>query len=147
MQRRSTARATFGRWALRMGVLLGILTLLPGAFAQGGNVTIAGTVTDASGAIVTGAEVRVTQKNTGATRAATTNSSGQFNFTALPPTTYTVTVQAQGFKQSVQDVVLLADQIRDLDVHLQVGAATQQVTVEASTVAGQHGEPGTQPGD
>jgi hypothetical protein len=135
MQRRSTARATFGRWALRMGVLLGVLTFLPGAFAQGGNVTITGTVTDASGAIVTGAEVKVTQKNTGATRAATTNSSGQFNFTALPPTTYTVTVQAQGFKQSVQDVVLLADQIRDLDVHLQIGAATQQVTVEASTVA------------
>ncbi len=135
MQRKLTAPAILGRWALRVGVLLAILTFLPGAFAQGGNVTIAGTVTDASGAIVTGAEVKVTQKNTGSTRAATTNSSGQFNFTALPPTTYTVTVQAQGFKQFVQDVVLLADQIRDLDVHLQIGAATQQVTVEASTVA------------
>jgi Carboxypeptidase regulatory-like domain len=135
MQRKSTARATFGRWALQIGVLLGILTILPGAFAQGGNVAVSGTVTDASGAIITGAEVKVTQKNTGATRTATTNSSGQFNFTALPPTTYTVSVQAQGFKQYVQDVVLLADQTRDLDVHLQIGAATQQVTVEASTVA------------
>ena len=126
---------TYGKWAVRAGILLGVLTLLSSAVAQGGNVAISGTVTDASGAIVAGAEVKVTQKNTSATRAATTNSSGQFNFTALPPSTYTVTVQAQGFKQYVQDVVMLADQIRDMDIRMQVGEATQQVTVEASTVA------------
>ena len=136
MQRRSTADTTQSKWAVRMGVLLGILTFLSGAFAQGGgNVAITGTVTDASGAIVSGAQVKVTQKNTAVTRTDTTNNSGQFNFPSLPPTTYTVSVQAQGFKQYVQDVVLLADQIRDLDIHLEIGAATQQVTVEASTVA------------
>jgi hypothetical protein len=119
-----------------MWVLLGVLAFTWGAQAQGGgNVAISGTVTDASGAIVTGAQVKVTQKNTSAVRAATTNSAGQFNFPSLPPTTYTVTVQAQGFKQYVQDVVLLADQIRDLDIHLQVGSETQQITVESSSVA------------
>ncbi len=118
-----------------MGVLLGLLLFLPGAFAQGGNVAIAGTVTDPSGAVVPGAKITVTQKNTSAVRTDTTNSSGQFNFSSLPPTTYTVVVQAQGFKQYVQDVALLADQIRDLDVHLQIGAASQQVTVEESSVA------------
>ncbi len=126
---------TYGKWAVRAGILLGVLTLVSSAVAQGGNVAISGTVTDSSGAILAGAAVKVTQKNTSATRAATTNGSGQFNFTALPPSTYTITVQAQGFKRYLQDVVLLADQIRDLDIRLEVGAATQQITVEASTVA------------
>ena len=135
MQRRSIADTTHCKWVVRIGVLLGILTILPGAFAQGGgNVAITGTVTDPSGAVVSGAQVKVTQKNTASSRIDTSNSNGQFNFPSLPPSTYTVTVQAQGFKQYVQDVVLLADQIRDLDVHLQVGEATQQVTVEESTV-------------
>lgn len=135
MQHRSTAVVPHRTWAVWIAVLLGFLTFLPCAFAQGGgNVAIGGTVTDSSGAVVAGAEVKVTQQNTSITRAATTNSSGQFNIPSLPPATYSVTVQAQGFKQYLQDVVLLADQIRDLDIHLEVGAATQQVTVESSSV-------------
>ncbi|UWZ84607.1 carboxypeptidase regulatory-like domain-containing protein [Occallatibacter riparius] len=136
MQRRSKAGSTYLRWAIRMWVFLGALTFTLGASAQGGgNVAISGTVTDASGAIVSGAQVKVTQKNTSTVRTAATNNAGQFNFPSLPPTTYTVSVQAQGFKQYVQDVVLLADQIRDLDIHLQVGSETQQITVEASNVS------------
>ena len=135
-------------WRLRMTFFVLALMFTAGAFAQGGgNVAITGTVLDPSGAVVPGANITVTQKSTSAVRTVTTNSSGQFNFPSLPPATYTVSVQATGFKQYVQDVVLLADQIRDMDVKLQVGAATQQVTVEESAVAGQHREPGAQPGD
>lgn len=135
MQRRSWGIPTHRKWAIWMGIFVGMLTLFPGAFAQGGgNVAITGTVTDPSGAVVSGAQVKVTQKDTSVTRIGTTNGSGQFNVSPLPPATYTVVVEAQGFKQYVQDVVLLADQIRDLDIHLQVGEATQQVTVEESTV-------------
>lgn len=135
MQRRSRGIPTHRKWAIWMGVLVGMLTLLSGAFAQGGgNVAITGTVTDPSGAVVSGAQVKVTQKDTSVTRVGTTNASGQFNVSPLPPATYTVVVEAQGFKQYVQDVVLLADQIRDLDIRLQVGEATQQVTVQESTV-------------
>jgi hypothetical protein len=106
-----------------------------GAFAQGGgNVAITGTVSDPTGAVVPGAKVTVTQKNTASVRTLNTDSNGSFNFPSLPPTTYTVSVQAPGFKQWVQDVVLLADQIRNMDIRLQVGAATQQVTVEESSV-------------
>jgi len=136
MQCKSVANSIHRKWAIQIGFLLAILVLSAGAFAQGGgNVAITGTVIDPSGAVVTGAQVKVTQKNTLAARTVTTNNSGQFTFPSLPPTTYTVTVQAQGFKQYVQDVALLADQVRDLDVHLEVGAATQQVTVEESSVA------------
>jgi hypothetical protein len=104
------------------------------AFGQGGNVAITGTVADQSGAIIIGAKVTVTQKSTGTARTDTTSNNGQFNITSLPPTTYTVTVQAQGFKQYVQEIVLLADQIRSMDIRLQVGEATQQITVESSSV-------------
>ena len=115
------------------------LALLAGAapmFGQGGgSVAITVTITDPAGAVVPTAQVKVTQKDTGVTRVATANSGGQFNVSPLPPAIYTVAVEAAGFKQYVQDVVLLADQTRDLDIHLQIGEATQQVTVEESTVA------------
>src|SRR5436305_12418896 len=81
------------------------------AFGQGGgSVAITGTVTDPSGAVLAGAHIKVTQKNTSATRTNTTDSSGQFNVPSLPPATYTVSVEAPGFKRYVQDVVLLAVQ-------------------------------------
>ncbi len=65
MQQKFTADATHRKWALQMGVLLGILTILSGAFAQGGgNVAITGTVMDPSGAVIAGAKVTVTQKST-----------------------------------------------------------------------------------
>ncbi|HEY3703868.1 MAG TPA: carboxypeptidase regulatory-like domain-containing protein [Terracidiphilus sp.] len=136
MHSKIKADATPRSWALRIVVLLGILTLFHGAFAQGGgNVAITGTVTDTSGAVLAGAQVKVTEKNTSATRAITTNSNGQFNASPLPPGTYTVSVEAQGFKRYVQDVELLADQIRDMDIRLQVGQTSEQVTVEAAGVS------------
>ena len=135
MQTKSTADSTHRKWAVRMAVLLGILFFVSGAFAQGGgNVAITGRVTDSSGAVVAGAQVKVTQKNTSATRTNTTDSSGQFNVSSLPPATYTVSVEAPGFKRYVQDVVLLADQIRDMDIRLQIGETSQQVEVQASSV-------------
>ncbi len=135
MQRRSTADATHGKWAIRMGVLLGVLTFLSGALAQGGgSVAITGTVTDTTGALVPGAKVTVTQKNTSISRNDTTDGAGQFNISSIPPATYTVLVEAQGFKRYAQDVVLLADQTRSMDVRLEVGQTSQQVTVESSSV-------------
>ena len=122
--------------------LLGLLTaltlfLMPGsAVAQsGGNVAITGTVMDPSGAVVPGAKVSVTESSTGVTRTTTANASGQFNVSSLPPGNYKVKIEAKGFSSSVQSFTLLADQVRDLNVHLQVGAANQQVTVQAATVA------------
>jgi hypothetical protein len=112
-----------------------LLAFAASAYAQGGgNVAITGTVMDPSGAVIPGAEVKVTQKNTAVTRTQATNGSGQFNLPSLPPATYTVAVTAKGFKEYLQDVVLLADQVRDLDIHLQLGESSQQVTVEESAV-------------
>ena len=116
-------------------IVLPIIVFLfaAGAFAQGGNVAIMGTVMDPSGAVVVGAKITVTQQGTGTVRTDTTNGSGAFNIPSLPPSGYSVAVQAPGFKQYVENVVLLADQIRNMAVHLQLGEATQQITVETSS--------------
>ncbi|HKO10390.1 MAG TPA: carboxypeptidase-like regulatory domain-containing protein, partial [Acidobacteriaceae bacterium] len=115
--------------------VLALLTFSAPAFAQGGgNVAITGTVTDPSGAVLPGAHVNVTQVNTSVVRTVVTNDSGQFNVPSLPPGNYSVAVKAEGFKQYVQTVVLLADQIQNLNIHLEIGQATQQVTVQGSSV-------------
>jgi len=119
----------------RLTIALPLFLFAAGAFAQGGNVAITGTVADPSGAMIAGAKVTVLEKSTSVSHTTLTNASGQFNIPSLPPSTYTVSIEATGFKKYVQDVVMLADQIRDIDVRMQVGETTQQVTVEESAVA------------
>ncbi len=123
-------------WRLRIVLTVLIaLAFTAGAYAQGGGtVAIGGTVSDPSGAVIPGAKVTVTQKATSLVREDTTNSNGNFSITSLPPATYTVTIQAPGFKQYIQEVILLADQVRNMSIHLQLGQATDQITVEASSV-------------
>jgi len=104
-------------------------------FAQGGgNAAITGTVSDPTGALVPDAKVTVTQESTGVKRSVTTNASGAFNVPSLPPDKYHVTVEAPGFKTYVQNFTLLADQERAIDVRLELGQTSQQVTVDASSV-------------
>src|SRR5438309_4297075 len=82
-------------------------------FGQGGgNAAITGTVTDPSAAVVAGAQVTVTQQATSVKRSATTNASGAFTIPSLLPASYSVTIEAPGFKTVTQNITLLADQIR-----------------------------------
>src|SRR5690242_1338384 len=100
-------------------------------YAQGGgNVAITGIVKDPSGAVVPNARVTVTQQGTTVERTTITNANGQFSVPSLPPATYTVAIEGTGFKKSVQTITLLADQVRALDVVLELGNATQVVNVE-----------------
>lgn len=136
MTQKSSAASMRYLWRLALLTVLALFALPYGAVAQGGgNVAITGTVMDQSGAVVPNAKVSVTEKSTGVTRTTTSNASGQFNVSSMPPGNYTVKIEAKGFSTSVQSFTLLADQVRDLNVHLQVGSANQQVTVEAATVA------------
>src|SRR5690348_7405153 len=105
-------------------------------YAQGGgNVAITGIVKDPSGAVIPGAKVTVTQQGTTVGRTTLTNQNGQFSVPSLPPATYTVSIEGTGFKKSVQTITLLADQVRALDVVLELGNATQVVNVEAASVS------------
>ncbi len=104
------------------------------AFGQGGgNAAMNGTVTDPSGAVIARANVTMTQAGTQIRRTATTNDAGQFAILSLPPSTYRLTVEASGFKTYSQDVTLLADQSGSLQIQMQLGLATETVSVEATT--------------
>ncbi len=120
----------------KIGVLVSALLFSIVVFAQGGgNVAITGFVKDPSGAVIPNAKVTVTQQGTTVERTTVTNANGQFSVPSLPPATYTVAIEGTGFKKSVQTITLLADQVRALDVVLELGNATQVVNVEASSVS------------
>ena len=119
-------------------VLLGIsLTMLfcAAAWAQDSG-SITGTVTDSSGAAVSGADVSVSNAGQGISRAAKTNAGGEFLFAALPIGSYDLSVKASGFKtyQAKGVVLRVADKAR-VDVALQVGTVSEQVMVEGAQVA------------
>ncbi len=103
------------------------------SFAQTTSTTILGTVTDASGAVLPGAKVTVTNLKTGVKREDVASSTGDYSFPLLDVGEYEVTVTANGFKQEVRRNVIL--QINDknrLDFAMQVGATTERVEVTAN---------------
>lgn len=118
-------------------MLLNLLLLLVGVSvtvrAQQFAGTIRGTVSDSAGAVVVGAEVAITNIATNVTRNAVTAENGTYVVPQLQPGLYRVTVKKTGFKAgTVDEVKLDVQQVREVDVNLEVGAATETVTVSAS---------------
>jgi hypothetical protein len=110
-----------------------VLALSVGAFAQGGAGELTGQVTDSTGALVSGVEVKLTNSSTGEVRTTVTTAAGIYTFPSLPIVgSYILEVASKGFKSTkVQNVVVSVGAITTRDVKLEVGAATEQVTVEA----------------
>ena len=101
--------------------------------AQTNSTAIVGTVTDPSGAVVTGAKVTLLQVQTGIKRTDTTSSSGDYSFPLLDPGEYSVTVEVKGFKtETVRSIPLELNLRARIDVHLQVGNEVQTVEVNGS---------------
>jgi hypothetical protein len=102
------------------------------AWAQRDLATLTGTVTDQSSAIIPGAKVTITEVATGLAYTVTTDTAGIYVRPALKPGTYTVAVEAQGFKKAVQrDVLLTAGDRTAVNLSLQVGDTNQSVDVSA----------------
>ena len=98
--------------------------------------SFAGTVTDKAGAVVAGANVRVTSEATGLTREAKTDDTGHYLIPLLPVATFNIHVEAQGFAPAEQkDVRLQVDEHRELDFSLQPASVTSTVEVSATQVA------------
>ena len=95
--------------------------------------SISGTVVDPSGAVVSGAQVKAKNVETGTVFTSTSDGSGLFRLNLLPIGTYTVEITAQGFKTASQSGVIVgAGSDRGLgSVHLTVGEATATVEVNA----------------
>ncbi len=102
------------------------------AFAQT-TASIKGTVTDASGAAVSGAKVTVKSTGLGIERTATTNANGDYEFAALPPGSYSVQVEMQGFQSQIApSVILEVSQNSVQNFGLKVASASIVVTVEST---------------
>jgi hypothetical protein len=103
------------------------------AYAQTGQGTIVGTVSDSTGAIVPGVQVRVTAKDTGFTYAPTTNDQGLYRQPYLNPGTYEITFEAQGFKKLVRtNIEVRSTETVRVDAQLEVGQVVESIEVGAS---------------
>jgi hypothetical protein len=106
-------------------------------YAQTGTTSLRGTVSDSKGAVLPGAAVTVTDKETGYSRNVKTDDHGEYQFLELPPSTYTVTVKGGGFAELRQEgVKLLVSVPSTMNFTLQVQGQviTVEVTGEAAHV-------------
>ena len=120
------------RWLLVAALLLpSAHCLLPTALGQSATATLSGTVEDQNGAVVPGATVRLINTATGLQRETTTNDAGYFTAPLLPPSTYTIRVERQGFAPAeVQKLVLNVGDQKALQIQLKAGDINAAVTVE-----------------
>ena len=104
-----------------------------GAFAQSDKGTIGGFIKDASGAVVPGARVVLTNEATGEAYQATADTQGHYTVTNLTAGDYSLTAEVKGFKKYVSSHNTLgANTTLDLDAPMTIGAMTEEVTVSAT---------------
>ena len=119
-----------------IAAVIAFLLLLSASNAHGQVTTadVIGTVTDASDAVVPGATVTITNIGTSASQTAVTSGTGEYIFNLLQVGTYTLKVEAKGFKTFRTPSISLssADRAR-VDAKLEVGDVTQTVEVQAAS--------------
>jgi len=133
----NTASVIFRQSLVAMAMLLIFVggSIIP-ALAQVGQATLTGTVEDASGAMIPGAAVTLTDTNNQTQRTATSDAHGFFSFTSLPASTYEVKFEKTGFAGLKRTIVVhIADHLEIPNVRLSVNAAGQSVTVTAEQTA------------
>ncbi|MDZ4799635.1 MAG: carboxypeptidase-like regulatory domain-containing protein [Bryobacteraceae bacterium] len=106
------------------------------SFAQDVRARLQGLVTDASQAVVAGAEVTLKNEGTSITATTRTNENGQYLFDFVVAGDYTVTVERPGFRKYVQRKILVQSRADiTVDARLDLGSTTEAVTVQASPVS------------
>ncbi|MCA1606169.1 MAG: carboxypeptidase-like regulatory domain-containing protein, partial [Acidobacteria bacterium] len=120
-------------FATKGQILLALLFTCLFTMTAVGQVTtgsLSGTVSDPSGAVLPGATITVVNNATGAERTAETSGTGTFDFQALQPGTYTVSVEAKGFKRAVaREIVVSVASNAEVNIPLEIGLAGEMVTV------------------
>jgi hypothetical protein len=106
------------------------------AWAQTGTTSVHGVVMDKTGAIIAAARVTLVNPGQGLQRATDTGAAGEYDFVALPPGTYSLTVESPGFRKYEQkNIQLLVNLPATVNVTMEVGSATQTVEVSAQSEA------------
>src|SRR5579863_6256448 len=114
--------------------------------AQISTSTLTGTLTDASGLAVPRVSVTATAKSTSFSRTATSNETGNYVISELPPGAYEVSAEAAGFKKAVvSEIRLFVGQTATVDIQLELGQVTESVSVtsEAPLLQEESGQVGT----
>src|SRR5450432_1671551 len=124
--RSSLRRRVFVVFVFFLASSLGVLV----AQTSGSSGTIAGIVTDSTGAVIPGATVTIHNPVSGFSRTATTDGAGNYKFTNVPLNPYHMTVDANGFASLAQDVEVRSPVPVDPKISLSVGVASTTVTVE-----------------
>ncbi|HWK12186.1 MAG TPA: carboxypeptidase-like regulatory domain-containing protein, partial [Vicinamibacterales bacterium] len=121
-----------GRLLAACGVLAALIATAVPARAQDTG-TVSGTVVDSSGQVIPGASVTLTDERTSVTRTQVSDGRGEFAFRAVPPGTYTVKVELQGFRTFVRrnNVVEVSGHLDLGKVKMDVGQLSEVVTVAA----------------
>jgi len=127
------------KWSsLKRNTLLGAMVFLAGivsASAQVGTTSVRGAVTDKTGAAIAGAKVTLVGSAQAIQREMQSNQTGEYEFVALPPGTYGLTVEMTNFRKfENKNVQLLVNVPTTVNVTLEVGAATETVEVSAQAV-------------
>jgi len=122
-------------FGLRLRTLFGVILCLAGIFsahAQSSGGTIAGTVTDVSGALVADAAITATGVETGTVYTTVSTSAGTFRFQQMQLGRYNIKVVAPGFKeQTLQGILVTTGNVSPAEVHLATGSASETVTVNS----------------
>jgi TonB family protein len=114
-------------------VLVGLTAAIAGvvASAQSTSATFTGTLVDAVGRILPNSKLVLVDANTNTAREATSDASGRFALTAVPPGDYLLEVRIPGFEKSQGRVTLGAGQVLERDIALQIGGIMETVTVSS----------------
>jgi Carboxypeptidase regulatory-like domain/TonB-dependent Receptor Plug Domain len=108
-----------------------LLLLQTVSAAQDFRATITGRITDANKAAIPSAQVTVKNTGTNETTTATTDSAGNYKAPLLRPGTYSVAVEATGFKKAIhENIELVINQVATIDISLEPGSISEQVTVQ-----------------
>ena len=114
-------------------VAAGLLILIAPVMGQISRGTVSGIVTDSANAVIQGAKVELTNKNTGVVRTTTTNSAGIYRFDSVDLGVYTLRVNHTGFKQFANtEIGVEANRTVTIDVTLEVGVGEMVVEVSAT---------------
>jgi len=137
----SAVYAFLSRNKIRSSIAVGCALLLsaalpPVARAQALYGSIVGVVSDPSGAVVPGVQVTAKNVGTGQTKDDTTDASGRFNLQSLLPGNYTLSIKGPGFKAVERSgISVTPNTISRVEQTLEIGQATEQVTVSSEAVA------------